>query len=65
VPYVERSQAAGRRHRACRRRSSRTPRRPRGQPRRPTSTPPPAWAAGPITPSRRSGWPSKTHPRRR
>ena len=36
--------------------------RPRGPT---TSSPPPAWAGGPITLSRRCGWTSKTHPRRR
>ena len=46
-------------------RSKRLP-RPRARPRGPTtSSPPPAWAAGPATPSRRCGWTSKTHPRRR
>ena len=36
------------------------PRPARGQTK---SSPPPAWAAGPTTPSRRCGWTSKMHPR--
>ncbi len=39
---------------------------PRPRPRGPTTISlPPVWAAGPVTPLRRCGWTSKTHPRRR